>query len=814
MKFLTNKCIKVAVLGLGIVAVAACNRKLDGLEMYSDNPAQCKVLTDNLFESAMSGDLVRLKQILQTDLFDNLSILTATHLANEFHRDQIKGHLANYVRVFAGNLSTFFECNCKCHICPRCGSRHVPYDTLCMPFCCNYSKINFKCPGCYVCSLGSTYAAADKGSLTLVKYFIENRHSIINQIFIDGNSRTSLHAACFNGDLRIVKYLIETGEAQMDLIDVFGKMPIDLAAENNHKDVVEYLLSKSPLLLIKSPSQKLKLEKQVNDLVNNEEVQNLLSKYLGRIGIDANSINKQDFSKFILNYVEKVLKGEAPKSDPLLENDPAIKPKVDECLGSMAKELQIQAAKNTGAVKDMLINFNVESLRPEVSRLVNACNKIEAQRELKKKLKALDEKYNDFCAQEDDKYKKDIEDLDNATKELIDKKEEEKKEDKEQDPYKYPKEITERRFVRSERHLFAPNFRLRHYKIIQNKIRHLNESLVDSMFIVDKKDILPFKDTFLATDIKSDVFEIMTRIDKLKDDLKFVYNDVKAMAKVADMSVLSALSAFAFDTKNLSESNKEIIDRRKAEILDTTGNVIIAKYLFLSLKSAKQSLQDILVDYGEPLYKYNLDKCYESDEENDYSNAQLNEYLSKMLPKEFMQSLPVGKFSNLDLSVIKKLGKRESVPITDIAVLLARMDFAMRLEVILNNTKAVNERIAISKIKKILPPRKLSAIIGKLGSREHSSINDFSKLMPKHHRLAVSIASMPHIAEIKDNNFKTDYVSDIMLKAIVSGTNKPFGKTFKTTEFNVIKKNFFKLKIANKALVRTVLDNNWPLYLK
>jgi len=811
MKFLTNKCIKVAVLGLGIVAVAACNRKLDGLEMYSDNPAQCKVLTDNLFESAMSGDLVRLKQILQTDLFDNLSILTATHLANEFHRDQIKGHLANYVRVFAGNLSTFFECNCKCHICPRCGSRHVPYDTLCMPFCCNYSKINFKCPGCYVCSLGSTYAAADKGSLTLVKYFIENRHSIINQISIDGNSRTSLHAACFNGDLRIVKYLIETGEAQMDLIDVFGKMPIDLAAENNHKDVVEYLLSKSPLLLIKSPSQKLKLEKQVNDLVNNEEVQNLLSKYLGRIGIDANSINKQDFSKFILNYVEKVLKGEAPKSDPLLENDPAIKPKVDECLGSMAKELQIQAAKNTGAVKDMLINFNVESLRPEVSRLVNACNKIEAQRELKKKLKALDEKYNDFCAQEDDKYKKDIKDLDNATKELIDKKEEEKEEDKEQDPYKYPKEIRERRFVRSEKHLFVPDFSLESYDTIVEQVSYLKESLTDSISVpinYNNVDSIPFVSMKFSINLKANVAEILRKMAKLKNELKFVCRDVKNAAKVVDLIVLEK------NTMISSFTDKSLVEIANKKASATVKNSLMIKKLFKDLQYSTQSLKDLLTEYGEPLYNHGLITDYESDEENDYSSIQLNEYLSKMLPKEFMQNSPNGKFWDLDLFVINKLLKKKQVSMTDVAVLLAHIDFVKRLEVMLNNTKAVNERICISKIKKILPPRKLSAIIGKLGSRKHSSINDFSKLMPKHHRLAVSMASMPHIAEIKDNNFKTDYVSDIMLKAIVSSINKPFGKTFKTTEFNVITKNFFKLKMANKALVRIVLENNWPLYLK
>jgi len=174
MKSMVNKYIRIVVCGFGLLLMAACNRKLGRLDMYSDLQEQKKqeeadnVLNDFLI-SAKDGDLVRVKWHISSDVFhlrkrfdgmagDVLKVLrifdqdalfyTAVHLAKAYGRRDVVNYLLSSKVIDYTNVIITCVCkppiHCAGEICPLCCC--IPYDCQ-AAYCYSVGKLAHYNPG-------------------------------------------------------------------------------------------------------------------------------------------------------------------------------------------------------------------------------------------------------------------------------------------------------------------------------------------------------------------------------------------------------------------------------------------------------------------------------------------------------------------------------------------------------------------------------------------------------------------------------------------------------------------------------------------
>lgn len=92
-------------------------------------------------------------------------------------------------------------------------------------------------PNCCDCEGGTPASwAAYCGKLEVIKYLCEIGCNLIKS----DNNNSCLHWACSNGHLQVVKYLITIG-LNLNQINNYGETPLDLAEQNEHYEIVNFL---------------------------------------------------------------------------------------------------------------------------------------------------------------------------------------------------------------------------------------------------------------------------------------------------------------------------------------------------------------------------------------------------------------------------------------------------------------------------------------------------------------------------------------------------------------------------------------------
>lgn len=97
-----------------------------------------------------------------------------------------------------------------------------------------------------ICPFGSqtaAYIASYYGELEIIKLLHKNG---ANLMLADKDGFNCSHAAARRGHLEILRYLLETADINIALRTDSGKTTIDLAADNSHDHVVQYLLPHFP----------------------------------------------------------------------------------------------------------------------------------------------------------------------------------------------------------------------------------------------------------------------------------------------------------------------------------------------------------------------------------------------------------------------------------------------------------------------------------------------------------------------------------------------------------------------------------------
>ena len=85
------------------------------------------------------------------------------------------------------------------------------------------------------------FEAVRQKNTSLVREIIKSNQTYIDYANPEDEERTALHLAASLGSLEIVKILVEEGRASMGYMDKFDEFPRDVAARNNHIDIVNYM---------------------------------------------------------------------------------------------------------------------------------------------------------------------------------------------------------------------------------------------------------------------------------------------------------------------------------------------------------------------------------------------------------------------------------------------------------------------------------------------------------------------------------------------------------------------------------------------
>ena len=78
----------------------------------------------------------------------------------------------------------------------------------------------------------------------LVRKLIKSNAVDVNYVFYEYSESTLLHIAASVGSLEIVKILVEEGHADMNFTNELGEVPMHLAGNNSHLNIVRYLAEK------------------------------------------------------------------------------------------------------------------------------------------------------------------------------------------------------------------------------------------------------------------------------------------------------------------------------------------------------------------------------------------------------------------------------------------------------------------------------------------------------------------------------------------------------------------------------------------
>ena len=626
------------------------------------------------------------------------------------------------------------------------------------------------------------HEAAQKGQLPVVQYFVE-RHNILdlpgkilgrnpvdsailgdqldvikylfsrgsNKEFKDKNLKTPLHTAAEDGKLNIVKYLVEIAQTQTDPIDKLGNLPIDLAEENKHKEVVEYLLKKYPLLIFKSPTQRKKIQEQLEKTLSDASVQNNLNQCWESLGVDSKKINMQNFIKSVMYHMEKISDGKTFCIDPLLYNNPKIRPKVDESLEAISKEIKNQAIKATGDTKEALDKFDVEYLRPYITLLVKRVeDKIEIDKEIK-------EVYEPKMKEIEESTKRLVDDIEEGAKEMENK-------DKERDKtLAYFNSLREGEIIIPKERTAVPVFS--------------KESMPSYRLYLIKNS--KKKENYLSTSSGVNGMRfILIGDNKIISKMKPIYRDIISYSKKRRADKID-------NANKLIKFSKEQIEL--SELVEQYPKD--AKIIMKGLKESKKTVIDLLKKHSNPLQKSTIDLYgYDSDFENDYSSSDLQDYIDFVLG--------ISQSTKKTLKMFK-------------AAFKTKHGYDNFKHWILSFEKSKRVQLFSLEIKKAFKKAGIKKLIKCVGNNKNVAKSTFVNLFMKYPDLKDCILSYPGIKNVSD----IEMSNNILLETIIESMPSPIGRNLKTNKFNRIKINLHRLAMASKSTISMIIKNR-PLCIE
>ena len=151
------------------------------------------------------------------------------------------------------NNESFLQKNREPHTVEECRKQvfmrligTYPDQDPCIPIVCNLmlESMETKNPICRLFGSALHKVASDDNLPVFKLIFekIENKHP--KDTSYGGSENTPLHKAAKNGCSRVTRFILENSDADnINIPNRFGKTPLNLAEENNHKDICELLAS-------------------------------------------------------------------------------------------------------------------------------------------------------------------------------------------------------------------------------------------------------------------------------------------------------------------------------------------------------------------------------------------------------------------------------------------------------------------------------------------------------------------------------------------------------------------------------------------
>jgi len=173
------------------------------------------------------------------------------------------------------------------------------------------------------------------------------------------------------------------------------------------------------------------------------------------------------------------------------------------------------------------------------------------------------------------------------------------------------------------------------------------------------KDFVDY--SLFPNDFKDDISDYISRIKKLKNEVKSQYREAKKLAKCVDASI------FMEDDAGLNSEGKGLLERAQGKAKSTLEAPGKAKNLIPDLDNLSSEVKDLIkINNKDPKdYGYDNDG-YESDIENDYNQDQLGSLIKTCDNGASAQATKIKDILAIQMpGLIKKLGGKQNASIDD-----------------------------------------------------------------------------------------------------------------------------------------------------